>query len=61
MSALGYKTRGQSSPQGKAKVYFCCHPLDQRQYLDSISQEILSRQNCAVWYPLDPNAIRDRE
>lgn len=50
MSNLKYKTRGNSSPQGKSRVYFCCHPEDFNRCFESISDEILAKQNCAVWY-----------
>ena len=32
MAALEYKTRGDSSPQGKQKVYFTCYPMDFEKY-----------------------------
>lgn len=48
--ALQYKTRGMTPPQGKMRVYFSCHPSDFDQYFSLISEEILSRHNCAVWY-----------
>lgn len=47
---LQYKTRGESSPQGKPRVFFSCHPDDFSIYFDEIAKEILSRQNCAIWY-----------
>ena len=50
MSDFRYKTRGMTSPQGKAKVYFCCHPEDFSSYFPMISDEILRYQNCAVSY-----------
>jgi len=56
---LTYKTRGQASPQGKPKVYFCCHPDDFGYLFESVAEEILAEQNCAVWYPKDRNALRD--
>lgn len=49
MSALSYKTRGNSSPQGKAKVYLSYHPSDAA-LLDGIIAEILAEVNCAVFY-----------
>jgi len=50
MAILKYKTRGNSTPQGKPRVYFCCHPEDFNRCFESISNEILAKQNCAVWY-----------
>ena len=31
-------------------MYFCCHPEDFNDYFDLISDEILSVENCAIWY-----------
>lgn len=59
MAKLSYKTRGNTSPQGKPKVYFCCHPGDFPLYFDPVSDEILEKQNCSVWYLQDPESPRD--
>ncbi len=50
MAKFLYKTRGNSLPKGKTKVYFCCHPEDFGKYFIEISDDILEKQNCAVWY-----------
>lgn len=50
MANLKHKTRGNSSPQGKPRVYFCCHPDDFGAYFESISDDILAKQNCTIWY-----------
>lgn len=50
MSNLNYRTRGESTPNKKPKVYFCCHPEDFSAYFESVSGEILQIHNCAVWY-----------
>lgn len=50
MSNLMYKTRGNTDSKGKQRVYFCCHPEDFEKYFDVVSNEILSKQNCAIWY-----------
>ena len=46
---LQYKTKGNSSPQGKPRVYFCAHLKDER-LLDTVAEQILRHQNCAVYY-----------
>ena len=56
---LTYKTRGNSTPQGKQKVYFCCHPGEFARFFERISDEILAEQNCAIWYPKDVESERD--
>ncbi len=49
MSNLKFKPE-KSNPNGKPKVYFCCHKEDFEKFFESISDEILSLQNCTVWY-----------
>jgi len=56
---LKYKTRGNSTPQGKPKVYFCCHPSDFELFFADISDEILEKHNCSVWYAENVNIPRD--
>jgi len=55
MASLLYKTRGNTSPKGKPKVYFCCHPEDHALYFETVARQILEKQNCALWYA-DPSA-----
>lgn len=50
MYGIKYKTRGMINPQGLPKVYFSCHPEDFERYFEVISDEILKKQNCAVFY-----------
>lgn len=50
MLNLNYKTRGNSSPQGKPKVFFCCLNEDFAEYFQKLSDEVLELQNCSVWY-----------
>lgn len=59
MVKLNYKTRNGTSPQGKPRVYFCCHPEDFSGCFEAVSDEVLALQNCAVWYPEEPGAVRD--
>lgn len=56
---LKYKTRGMTPPRGKAWVYLCCHPSEVALFADTVGEELLARQDCAVWYPEDPTAERD--
>ena len=58
MGALNYKTRGDSSPAGKARVYFTCHPADFPLCFRRITDDILGQQNCAIWY-LNPEEEPD--
>ena len=61
MTIFKYKTRGQSPVQGKAKVYFCCHPQDFELYFDEIAEDILSKKNCSIWYSTYQIAKVDEE
>ncbi len=47
MSQLQVKTRANTSPQGKPRVFFCCHTADHATCFETISNEILAKQNCA--------------
>lgn len=53
---LQYRTRGDSSPQGKQHVYYTGYPADVERCLDQIAEDILSRQNCAIYYDAEPEA-----
>ena len=58
---LNFKTRGKDvSPQGKPRVYFCCHPEDFPLYFSTISQEILNLENCAIFYDECPCDVADQ-
>ena len=64
MSDFKYFTRSNSSPQGKPRVYLTAHPGDHALYFETIREEILSRQNCAVFYlepDTDPAEVEDYE
>lgn len=49
---LEYKTRGQSEPYGKPRVFLCSLPED-RGYFEILTEKILSKQNCSIWYVKD--------
>ena len=61
MSNLAVETRGDSSPQGKSRVYFSCHPDDFEKYFDLLSGEIFETQNCAIYYESDRSEDADLE
>ncbi len=61
MSKISVKTRGNSSPQGKPRVYFSAHPADYGLYFEPISNEILKLQNCAIYYEEEPGASYDKK
>lgn len=48
---LFYKTRGNASPQGRPRIYFCCHPDDFQNTFGPITDELLEIQkNAVIWY-----------
>ena len=54
-SGLKYKTNRDTNPQGKPRIYFCCHNEDFAGLFEMITDEILKYQpNAAVWY-YDPH------
>ena len=53
---LKVKTRGGSSPSGKRKVYFTCHPKDFDLYFDKVCDDIFKTQDCAIYYTADMTA-----
>ena len=44
MANIVFKTRGNSNPQGKSRVYFCAHPKDYGVFFEEISEDILKYQ-----------------
>ncbi|MBQ3489415.1 MAG: toll/interleukin-1 receptor domain-containing protein, partial [Clostridia bacterium] len=50
MTNFLYKTRGNSSPERKPRVYFTCHPEDFTKYFEKICKDIFATQDCAVFY-----------
>ena len=52
-TVFSYKTRSDSSPENKPKVFFTCHPDDFAGCFDLICNSILELQDCAVFYTED--------
>lgn len=55
MSVFKYKTRGKSTPFGKPKIYFTCHPSD-FWLLDEMCEAILDMHDCVIFYTEDMSA-----
>ena len=53
---FSYKTRGNSSPKDKPRVYFTCHPDDFERYFEKICEDIFKTHDCTVYYTDDMNA-----
>ena len=58
---LRYITNGMSSPEGKPRVYFSCHPADFDTAFPMIPEDILRYVNCAVWYDPDLASVPEDE
>lgn len=58
MAEFKYYTRGNSSPQGKQRIYFTAYPDDYDRYFDIIRKDILNRQDVAIFY-LDGGTTSD--
>ena len=52
MTKIHFLTRYNTSTNGKQRVYFSAHPKDFSKYFAEISNDILSKQNCAIYYYL---------
>ena len=61
MKQLSFKTRGNTSPHGKPKVYFCHHPADFDLYFREIAEDILAISDCAVCYYSGEGEMPDKK
>lgn len=55
MGFLKYVTKGNTSPSGKPKVYFTCHPDDFDGYFKNICDDIFKTCNCSICYTENMN------
>lgn len=44
------KTRGNSNPHGKPKIYFACHPEDFGHCFEEIAADVFETQDCVICY-----------
>ena len=56
MEYLSVKTKGNSNPDGKPRVYFTCHPQDFDRYFDKVCDDIFKTHDCAIYYTPDMTA-----
>ncbi|MBQ2675098.1 MAG: TIR domain-containing protein [Prevotella sp.] len=52
---LSYRTRANSSPQGKQKVFFSSVPEDFSAFFEGIAVTLLKCADCAIWYNEEDN------
>ncbi len=50
MGAIKCKTRKNATSKGKARMYFSCHPEDFEIAFEELTNEILQRYDCAIYY-----------
>ena len=50
MATFLYKTRGNSSPERKPRVYFTCHPDDFSKHFEKICSDIFATHDSAIFY-----------
>lgn len=61
MSTILCKTKGNSNPKGKPRVYFTCHPEDFEKCFDKICSDIFASHDCAIYYTKDMTEIIDEK
>ena len=54
-------TKGNSAPNGKARVYFTCHPDDFDKYFDKVCSDIFKSHEPAIYYTPDMTAEFEEE
>ena len=59
MENLQYRTKGNSLPNKKPRVYFTCHPDDFDKYFNKICEDIFKTHDCAIYYTEDMTAAFD--
>lgn len=53
---LKVKTKGNTNPKNKPRVYFTCHPQDFDRAFEMISTDIFVSHDCAIYYTMDMEA-----
>ncbi len=61
MPELSVRTKGNSSPSRKPRVYFCCHPDDFDRYFDKLCEDIFATHDCAIYYTSDMTSAFSEE
>ena len=50
MTKLIYKTKGNSDPRGKPRLYFSCHPDDFDMTFETVCEDIFRTHDCTIYY-----------
>lgn len=55
MASFLFSSRGDSSPKGKPRVFFTCHPDDFSRCFEAIRNDIFKTHDCTIYYTKDLN------
>ena len=58
MIEMKYRTRGNSEPYGKNKVFFTSYPEDHEKHFERTADLLLKHQNCVIFYLEPESTIR---
>ena len=53
MAKFEVKTRSNTIPNGKPRLYFTCHKEDFDRYFEDICTDVLKSHDCAIYYTPD--------
>ena len=53
MTKYLYRTRENTYPKNKPRVYFTCHPDDFSLYFEKVCKDIFKTHDCAIYYTED--------
>ena len=56
MAEFLYRTRSNSSPKDKPRVYFTCHPEDFNKFFDKVCDDVFKTHDCVIYYTADMTA-----
>lgn len=60
-NVIKYVTRGNSTPNGKPRVYFTCHPDDFDKYFQKVCDDIFKSHNPVIYYTSDMTTVFDEK
>ena len=61
MASVLWRTKGNSNPSGKPRVYFTCHPEDFEKYCGRICDDIWKTHDCAIFYTANMSEVIEEQ
>ena len=55
MAKFLFRSKGNSNPKGKPRVFFTCHPDDFSRSFERICEDVFKTHDCAIYYTEDLN------